>query len=95
MDHPNIIKVYEYFQDADKIYIVTERCHGGELFEEINRKKGKSFGEADTATIMTQVLSAINYCHQNFIVHRDLKPENILFDDKESLNIKLIDFGTA
>lgn len=44
---------------------------------------------------MKQLLSAIVYCHHNKIVHRDLKPENLLLDSKDSLQIKVIDFGTS
>jgi calcium-dependent protein kinase len=69
-------------------------CKGGELFDEIlNRGK---FSERDAAVLMKQVLSCINYCHQNNIVHRDLKPENILLEqNKEFDQIKIIDFGTS
>jgi calcium-dependent protein kinase len=44
--------VFEYFQDKDRIYIVTELCTGGELFEEINNRKGRGFTEDETATII-------------------------------------------
>jgi calcium-dependent protein kinase len=68
---------------------------GGELFDEI-QKKGV-FSEAIAASVMSQLLSAIAYCHERKIVHRDLKPENILIDSAKgaNLSIKVIDFGTA
>ena len=57
--------------------------------------RGK-FSERDTAIIIKQVLSCIQYCHQNNIVHRDIKAENILLEqNKEGEKIKIIDFGTA
>ena len=94
LDHPNILKMYEFFEDEKRYYIVTDICKGGELFDEIlNRGK---FSEKDAAVLMKQVLSCINYCHQNRIVHRDLKPENILLEqNKEFDQIKIIDFGTS
>ena len=95
LDHPNIIKVFEYFVDPEKIYIVTEICTGGELYEEINKRKGKGFTEDEAGAIIQQILSALNYCHANNIVHRDIKPENILIDTKKGDQVKLIDFGTA
>lgn len=94
IDHPNIVKMYEYFEDDKRFYIVTELCKGGELFDEIIAR-GK-FGEKDAAVLIKQVLGCINYCHQNNIVHRDLKPENILLEqNKEFDQIKIIDFGTS
>jgi len=94
IDHPNIVKMYEFFEDEKRYYLVTEICKGGELFDEI-LQRGK-FSERDGAVLMKQVLSCINYCHQNNIVHRDLKPENILLEqNKEFDAIKIIDFGTS
>ena len=94
LDHPNILKMYEFFEDEKRYYIVTDICKGGELFDEIV-KKGK-FGEQDASVLIKQVLSCINYCHVNHIVHRDLKPENILLEtNKEFDQIKIIDFGTS
>ena len=60
-DHPNIIKMYEFFEDDKRYYLVTEICKGGELFDEI-LQRGK-FSERDGAVLMKQVLSCINYCH--------------------------------
>jgi len=94
LDHPNIVKLYEYYEDAKKFYLVTEYCEGGDLFAGIS-KVGR-VPEPLAAKIMRQVLSAISYCHANNIVHRDLKPDNILLDSAglEGV-IKVIDFGTA
>lgn len=90
LDHPNIIKIYEYFSDDKFIFIVTELMQGGELFDRI--MDVHHFSERKAAEIFMQILSAVNYLHNHKIVHRDLKPENILFDGD---NIKLIDFGTS
>lgn len=95
IDHPNIIKLYEYSRDDTNYYFFTEFAEGGELYEKINEIK--NYTETDAACIMQQILSAISYLHQNNIVHRDIKPENILLETKSTgdLFIKLIDFGTA
>ena len=78
LDHPNIVKMYEFFEDEKRYDIVTEICKGGELFDEIiNRGK---FTERDAAILMKQLLMCVNYCHKNNVVHRDLKPENILLE---------------
>ena len=95
LDHPNIIKVYELFKEKSFLYIVTEVCHGGDLFERIERLN--YFKEEDARAIVKQLLSALSYCHSNKIMHRDIKPENVLMEssDLKDLRVKLIDFGTA
>jgi calcium-dependent protein kinase len=94
LDHPNIVKMYEFFEDDKRFYIVTEICKGGELFDEII-SRGK-FTERDTAILMKQLLMCVNYCHKNNVVHRDLKPENILLESNKDFDqIKIIDFGTS
>lgn len=94
LDHPNIIRVYEFFEDNKRFYIVMEQCSGGELFEEILKRQ--NFGEPQAAIILQQLFSAVAYLHDNGIIHRDLKPENILLEEsRDIMNIKVIDFGTA
>ena len=97
LDHPNIVKIFEFFIDFDGYYLITEYLQGGELFDAI--KKNGPFFEPIAANIMYQILSAVNYCHSTNIIHRDLKPENILIDSINQntgfLTIKIIDFGTA
>ncbi len=94
LDHPNIIKIFEYFVTKDNIYIVTDVCSGGELFDRII--ENGFFNENVAAYIMQQILKAIYYCHSKKIVHRDLKPENVLFTNKNvDSNLKIIDFGTS
>jgi calcium-dependent protein kinase len=91
--HPNIMQIFEFYEDKKNFFIITEFCEGGELFDKIVEKG--SFSEAEAADIMKQLLSAVNYIHCNQIVHRDLKPENILLDTKKNNIIKIIDWGTA
>jgi len=96
MDHPNIIKLFESFEDHRNIYLVMELCAGGELFDRII--ESGHFTEVQAATIMQQIVRAINYMHENRICHRDLKPENFLFTTKESIDkntLKIIDFGLS
>eukprot|EP00923_Selenidium_pygospionis_P035508 GHVN01061944.1.p1 GENE.GHVN01061944.1~~GHVN01061944.1.p1 ORF type:complete len:505 (+),score=94.94 GHVN01061944.1:247-1761(+) len=94
LDHPNIMKLFEFFEDSGYYYLVGELYTGGELFDEIiNRRR---FNEADAARIVKQVLSGITYMHKNKIVHRDLKPENLLLESKsKDALIKIIDFGLS
>jgi calcium-dependent protein kinase len=94
LDHPNIIRVYNLYEDEKNFIIVSEFCSGGELFEKI--QKNATFSEKTVASYMKQILSAVTYLHEKGIVHRDLKAENILFENQEEdANIKLIDFGVS
>ena len=94
LDHPNIVKLFEIFEDVKNIYLIMELCTGGELFDRIINDG--SFSEAQAAHIMKDVVSALNYMHQHNIMHRDLKPENLLFLNKNKDSpIKVIDFGLA
>ena len=96
LDHPNILKIFEFYSSKESYSIVTELCQGGELFQEIIDRG--PFNETYAAYVMLQILSAINYCHGMKIVHRDLKPENILIVERDSSGrprIKIADFGTS
>jgi len=96
MDHPNIIKLYESFEDHRNIYLVMELCTGGELFDRII--ESGHFTEVQAATLVQQIVKAIYYMHEAHICHRDLKPENFLFQNKDSIDkspLKIIDFGLS
>ncbi len=98
LDHPNIIKLYEIFEDEKYFYLIIEYCDGGELLHRIRERneKGNPFKEKEIAEIFKEIISAISYCHDNNVVHRDLKLENILFLNKnENSEIKIIDFGVS
>ena len=74
--HPNIIRLYDVFQEKEFYYLVTEKMMGGELFDRIVQKSYYNEKEArDVAKILFQ---AMQYCHKHHVAHRDLKPENLL-----------------
>ncbi|XP_030623647.1 NUAK family SNF1-like kinase 1 [Chanos chanos] len=89
--HPNIINIYEVFENRDKIVLVMECATGGELYDYIQERRRLS--EPEARHFFRQITSAVHYCHKNGIVHRDLKLENILLD--QELNVKLADFGLS
>lgn len=101
LDHPNIVKLYEVFKDAKRIYLVMELCTGGELFDRILKEAEKhggegAFDEKGAARYMQQILGAMTYLHGHNFVHRDIKPENFLLqNESDSAEIKVIDFGLA
>ncbi len=91
LDHSYIVKIFEYFETDNSIFIVMEYLEGKELFEFLV-KKSVRITEKLVCKVAKQVLSALNYLHTQGIIHGDIKSENILFNGK---NISLIDFGTA
>lgn len=94
LDHPNVVKMFEVFDDPEYMYIVLELMTGGELFDRIVEKE--SYSEKEAADTIRPIVDAIRYCHENGIIHRDLKPENLLYETKdESSIIKISDFGLA
>jgi calcium-dependent protein kinase len=94
IDHPNIIKLFETYEDENNYYLVMEHLIGGDLFSRIERMK--EINEAYIALIFYKIISAINYCHSIGVVHRDIKPDNILFEDEsDDAEIKILDFGLS
>ena len=94
-NHPNIIKLYDVFENEKMIYIIMEYCEGGDLFSYIEQRNF-NIKEERTAHIIQQLSTAVYYLHEYGVVHRDLKPENILLRSKgEDSKIKLCDFGIS
>lgn len=82
LDHPNVIKIFDYYVDSLNIYIIMESFSGFDLFEEISN--WKLFTEERACYLLYQILLSINYLHSKSVIHRDLKPENIIIR-KENL----------
>ena len=95
LDHKNIVKYYETYDDQKYLYLVMQNCPGGELFDSFDRfeKLGKMYSEGLTAQIIHSCLSALQHCHSLDIVHRDIKPENLVIDDDGY--VRITDFGIA
>ncbi|XP_044574285.1 serine/threonine-protein kinase par-1 isoform X6 [Drosophila ananassae] len=91
VQHPNIIHIYEVFENREKMVLVMEFAAGGELYDYLSERKVLS--EEEARRIFRQVATAVYYCHKHKICHRDLKLENILLD--ENGNAKIADFGLS
>ena len=99
LDHPNIVKILEFYSTEKAYYIITSYCPCGELYNQIKYQ----YNENQLAVLFYQVFSGLYYLHSKNIVHRDLKLENILITEIEKEKktgkslfwIKIIDFGTA
>ena len=96
LDHPNIVNYFETYEDEQFINIVMEYIPGDNLLKMISNKTYKEFGERDISEIITVLLKAVQFLHNNNIVHRDLKPGNILFSITGNYqSLKVIDFGLS
>lgn len=99
LDHPNIVRILEFYSTHKAYYIITDYCQSGELYGQIKH----TYDENQLAVLFYQVFSGLLYLHTNNILHRDLKLENILISEiekdiktgKNYFWIKIIDFGTA
>ncbi|KAM5134899.1 LOW QUALITY PROTEIN: aurora kinase A [Mantella aurantiaca] len=87
--HPNILRLYGYFHDATRVYLILDYAPRGELFRELQRCT--RFDDQRTATYITELADALNYCHAKKVIHRDIKPENLLLGANGEL--KIADFG--
>lgn len=99
LDHPNILRLHETYDDGCTIYLIMELCEGGMLYDRIVKHYERlrtPITEEQVAVWMKQTLSATKFCHERQIVHRDVKPDNIiLVDESDSSDIKVIDFGLS
>ncbi|XP_075243256.1 calcium/calmodulin-dependent protein kinase type 1-like [Convolutriloba macropyga] len=94
IDHPNIVKLVEHIDEKKHIYLIMTLITGGELFDRI--LDVGYYSEKSAATLVQQILSAVDYLHGRQIVHRDLKPENLLMLDKTPESpVILSDFGLS
>ncbi|EXJ81169.1 CAMK/CAMKL/GIN4 protein kinase [Capronia epimyces CBS 606.96] len=91
IEHPNIINLYDIWENRGELYLVLEYVSGGELFDYVS--SNGALPEEEAARLYRQIIAGLSYCHSFNICHRDLKPENILLDAQR--NIKLADFGMA
>jgi len=87
--HKNVLRLYQYFWDEKRIYLVLEYAEFGELYKEL-RRKGR-FPEDEASGYIAQIAQALAYCHTKHVIHRDIKPENLLLGSNGI--IKISDFG--
>ncbi len=87
--HRNILRMFGYFFDSKRIYLILEYSPGGELYKRL-MSKGR-FSESTSAQYISDLADALHYCHQKHVIHRDIKPENLLVGALGE--IKIADFG--
>lgn len=88
LKHDNILRMYGFFYDDEKIYLILEYAPGGELYKTLTEIG--NFSEKVAANYISQLICGLKYMHSKDVIHRDIKPENLL----DSLGVlKLADFG--
>ncbi|XP_076824536.1 aurora kinase C-like [Clavelina lepadiformis] len=87
--HPHILRLYGYFHDDTRVYLILEYAPRGEMYKELQKKQ--RFSEETTATYIAELADALKYCHSKNVIHRDIKPENLLMGLRGEL--KIADFG--
>ena len=93
VNHVNIVRLYEAYEDQLFLHLVMENCTGGNIFERISQNG--PFSEENASNLMKQLLETVEYLHSNNIAHRDLKPENLMYESVDSELVKICDFGTS
>jgi len=88
LNHPNIIKLIETFEDDENLYLVMELMPQDLLHYTMKHKK---LSEEESRLAFMQIVDAVKHCHENGIAHRDLKLDNVILNN--SLDVRLIDFG--
>ncbi|KIO19784.1 hypothetical protein M407DRAFT_40399, partial [Tulasnella calospora MUT 4182] len=89
LHHPNVTQLYEVIATETAIWLITELCSGGELYDYLVEKGRLS--ELETRQVFGELCLALHYVHSQGVVHRDLKLENVLLDER--CHVKLSDFG--
>ena len=87
--HTNILRLYGYFYDSTRVYLILEFAAKGELYKEL--QKVQKFNEERASNYIKQITEALRYCHTKHVIHRDIKPENLLVGIKG--DVKIADFG--
>ena len=94
LKHPNIVRLYTWFEEPSFAYMVMEWVKGGDLFDFLAEMSTEQVSEEQAKFMFRQLLKGVEYLHARDIVHRDLKPENVMLADKsERPRLKITDFG--
>lgn len=102
MDHPNIVRLFEVFEDHRNVYLVLQLCEGGDMLElmldRLNHNLG-GYNEPEAAHFLRQMTAAVQHCHRQDVAHRDVKLDNFLVVDRRKPSmeqqVKLCDMGLA
>jgi len=100
LDHPNILRVFEFYEDNHFFYLIRELCNGSNLdkfIKEIDASNNQlQLTAKQVATMLKYLLSAIQYSHSKKIMNRNISLKNIAFEnDSQDSILKIKDWGVA
>lgn len=91
--HPNIVKLFDFFETPERFYIVMQKCSGDVLDRVVGLKR---YTESDARQLANGLIKGVKYLHERKIAHRDLKPQNLLLENSDdNTSVKICDFGFA
>jgi len=95
LDHPHIVRLVEYFDEDQYLYLVFELCEGPDLLDMINKAESGRLSEYDASVACRHMLKALQCCHSHYRGHYDIKPENFMYSSKDLTDLKMIDLGMS
>ncbi|KAJ1730697.1 hypothetical protein LPJ61_002885, partial [Coemansia biformis] len=104
VSHPNVVQLYDSFEDDRYVYLVMEYCEGGDLWRYLRQRAQPiqgaredsglaALGEDEARSVMVQIAGAVAHLHANGVMHRDLKLANIMLT--RNMDVRVGDFGLA
>ena len=94
LNHPNVLRLHDFFEESPSFFLVMELMEGGDVFERIVQKT--QYTEIDARDMARSLLAGVGYMHSRSVAHRDLKPQNLLLTTtKNDSMIKVADFAFA
>jgi serine/threonine protein kinase len=94
IEHPNIIKVLDFFTYARGAVLVQEYFNGGNLEKIVMQTKDRCIAETNASRLFVQLIDAVAYLHKQGIIHRDIKAQNILISH-DMIDLRLLDFNSS
>lgn len=95
LDHPHIVKLVEYFDEEQYLYMVFELCHGPDLLNRIQKEPEGRMTEYEASVALRHMLKALQCCHSQYRGHYDIKPENFMYASPDLRNLMMIDLGMS
>jgi serine/threonine protein kinase len=89
LDHPHLVRVTDFFEESGNAYLAMNFVEGESLDQRINHEG--ALPEDQVLARVSQLLDALQYCHDRNVIHRDIKPQNVIIDSNRQ--VELVDFG--